>query len=156
MNILTPTPIIAAILNIETSAILYLFRGKLTLATIHNPFINARRKQMNFACELSVIAKFVSSTVATKIPPPIAAFVNMSFMKLLLTFSLFASKVRKNDGIPIVIAEIIVNWIGINANSKAKITLSIEKTIEKNVFVRNREATFWMLLITRRPSISIS
>ena len=79
------------------------------MATMHNPFINARRKQMNFACELSVIAKFVSSTVATKIPPPIAAFVNMSFMKLLLTFSLFASKVRKKDGIPIVIAEIIVN-----------------------------------------------
>lgn len=109
MNILTPTPIIAAILNRESSAILYLLKGRLTLATIQSPFINARRKQMNFACELSVIAKFVSSTVATKIPPPIAAFVNMSFMKLLLTFSLFASKVRKKDGIPIVIAEMIVN-----------------------------------------------
>ena len=102
-------PIIAAILNIESSATLYLLRGRLTLATMHNPFINARRKQMNFACELSVMAKFVSSTVATKIPPPIVAFFSMSFMKLLLTLSLFASKVRKKDGIPIVIAEIIVN-----------------------------------------------
>ena len=65
---------------------------------------------MNFTCELSVMAKFVSSTVATKIPPPIAAFVSMSFMKLLLNFFLlFASKVRKRMGIPIVIAEIIVN-----------------------------------------------
>ena len=109
MNILTPTPIIAAILNRESSATLYLLRGRLTLATIQSPFIKARRKQINFACELSMIAKFVSSTVATKIPPPIAAFVSISFMKLLLTFSLFASKVRKNDGIPIVIAEIIVN-----------------------------------------------
>jgi len=42
-------------------------------------------------------------------PPPIAALVKISRIKCVLTFSLLDSKVRKKDGIPIVMAEMIVN-----------------------------------------------
>ena len=75
--------------------------------------------------------------------------------KFPLTISVFGSRAKINDGIPIVNVVINVSWIGIKKYWLPKMIHSKTKRIVKIVFTNNKEALLSMLLIILLPSATM-
>ena len=75
--------------------------------------------------------------------------------KFPLTISVFGSRAKINDGIPIVNVVINVSWIGIKKYLLPKMIHSKTKRIVKIVFTNNKEALLSMLLIILLPSATM-
>ena len=66
--------------------------------------------------------------------------------------SLFGCKDRKNAGIPITQVSSNNTWFVLKGYCVCKIKQNTDRNMVNNVFIKNNELLFWMLLITLRPS----